>query len=338
MANEEKTITEVADPQIPATSHKLPEQSLVSNSYLPRPYDIKEILTQWQPMGIRVTVNLPYISNDQDYLFAIRNTPFIPRWDKQYNGRVPNATPKVEKLREYGHNNMRNVLHCFSQQKAFPADYPVHIIYYDYPPILSTMAHAHRRWRGTMHYRIRTVAGFATQGYVFASALRGTTSLTAVYDEYKYPSVIWQGDQSYREAMTNSYISGDTSMYRHFEIAMPFEYPVQWYDQYHWISKRCQPIRSEEYPDKVQPSQYDPHYDNFIVFGVRGALAGTSQQSQISFELEYRAGEDFQFSDPAFIPHDSYLPISKLKNRTSKIKTKIIPNKDMSSNGLGDHG
>ena len=78
MNNEEPQLTQVANIQIASSGHKLPEQAQVAQCSIPRPFGFEHLIHQWQPMGIRVTLNIPFVGNDRDYLFAIRNGPFIP--------------------------------------------------------------------------------------------------------------------------------------------------------------------------------------------------------------------------------------------------------------------
>jgi hypothetical protein len=299
------------------------------------------LINQWQPMGVRVVLNIPFIGNDRDFLFAIRNGPFIPRFDKVYKDagmyNEVAESPDIE-INSYAFNNMKNVLHATKKWKDPPAEEKesIFITYYDYPPVLAQLATMFRKWRGSMEYRIRTISGFSTQGYLFAGMLRNSPSYTGVFNQYKVLNSVARQDDSYREVMQNSYIMSDTSMFRHFKIHVPYEYPSPWYDQYKWIGNRSRPAELFQTGGEGDPITAantvwnEPHGDNFIVVGMRGSLNTSVNQAQISFELEYRAGEDFQFADPGLPIGDFLLPAS-----SKTIVSVQYPDKTMESDGIG---
>lgn len=349
MNNEEPQLTQIANIQIANAGHKLPEQAQVATCNIPRPLGFSHLINQWQPMGIRVTLNIPFVGNDRDYIFAIRNGPFIPDYNYVYNDAAifkgDESGDQNLTLSSYAWNNMRNVIHAKPSwvKDADPGNDSIYITQYDSPPVLSSFATMFRKWRGTMHYRIRTVAGFTTQGYPFVSMVRNMPSAIGIYDQFKILPSIQRQDASYKEAMINSYVMGDTAMVRHFEVAVPYEYPTPYYDQFAWIGRRVRPAQYFYHSSKddpvyknLSPIVNEPHGDNFIVVGLRGALNTSVSAAQITFELEYRADEDFQFSDPA-LPTRIY---SEVKSRApnsihGKFPVAQIPSKDYKSDGLG---
>ena len=262
MDNEEPVLSEIANSQISHDGHKLPEQSRVATTQVPRGFDVDHLIKQWQPMGIRVKLAVPFYGNDKDYIFAIRNGPFIPSNTYIYSDSSGEATidtatgfpdPSKRKLtstqtyNSYAWNNMINVTHAYDAiQTSSEAEdkIPVTITQYDEPPILSSLATMFRRWRGTMHYRLRVVAGFTTQGYIFVTLVRNSPSLVICSNPNSTLRGIKREDASYRESMINSYVMGDTAMFRHFEFQVPYEYPTPYYDQFAWIGKRTRDRKS----------------------------------------------------------------------------------------------
>lgn len=341
MNNEEPELTQIANLQISHEGHKLPEQSQVAEVSIPRPFSFMNLINQWQPMGVRVVLNLPFIGNDKDFIFAIRNGPFIPRYDKVYtDAGLANSVGTSDDLsiNSYAFNNMKNVLHATKKWQVAPTDVKesIYITYYDYPPVLAQLSTMFRKWRGSMEYRIRVISGFSTQGYLFAGLLRNSPSYVGVFDQYNVLNSVSRQDDSYREVMQNSYIMSDTSMFRHFKIHVPYEYPSPWYDQYRWIGNRSRPSElfgsnNGNIPNSANNLVWnEPHGDNFIVIGMRGALNTSVNQAQISFELEYRAGEDFQFADPGLPLGDFLRPAS---SRT--LQSVQYPDKNYTSDGIG---
>ncbi|UXD80041.1 putative capsid protein [Linepithema humile polycipivirus 1] len=341
----EPLLTPAANVQTSTTGHKLPEQTRIPNVCVPRPVSMSMLLNQWQSMGIRISVDLPFTGNDQDFIFVCRNGPLIPYWSLDYAEKSPdvghwpnNTNPYPGPFRQYAWNNMRNVFHGYEKPGPFPAKAGVFITQYDLPPILSTMAQTFRRWRGAIQYRIRTVAGFATQGYVFVGPLKNYYQQIGVYDEYNYHLGIQRSDSSYREVQQNSYIPADTSMFRHIELTMPYEYPTPWYDQFAWMSRRVTPARYVRSGDIsfdtfAAPLTNEPHGDNYFAMGIRGNLAATQEGAQIEFELEYRAVEGFQFADP-YLPPAYFASTHRdlLINDFDKIKR--VPDPTLTSDGL----
>lgn len=364
--NEEPQLTPLASVQLSNDGHKLPETVRTPPCSIPRPFDIDHLIHQWQPMGIRIVVNIPFTSNDRDYLFAIRNGPLIPPMNYTYqdsSGYSPSldaaGVPDVSKrdtanlndYKAYAWNNLRNVHHAYRQYGPLPTDNKtsITITQYDQPPPLAGLATCFRKWRGTMHYRVRTVAGFTTQSYLIATQIRNIPSHTAIYDSSSYSSGVLRSDDSYREGMINSYVMGDSAMFRHFEVEVPFEYPVPYYDQFVWIGNRTRPAKhfvwgpgpSEDkatiyYP--IRPIQDEAHNDNYILFGLRGGMNSSVGNSQVTFELEYRGGDDFQFSDP-FLPFDFMTQASYIATRDPNQQSYPSPSKDWSTDGLNsmDH-
>lgn len=347
MNAEEPLLTPAANESVGGTGEPLAEQAQQARQCVPRGISMLDLIHQWQPMGIRVIIDLPYIGNDSDVLFFVRNGPLIPRWDKQYSDTnadkaypAQSGTPTV--LIQYAWNNMRNVWLGKTFDSTDYGKSGVHITQYDYPPFLSTLCQAFRKWRGDMQYRFRVVSGFTTAGYILIAPFKNIFSPIGCYDEYKNHPAIVRQDASYREAMMNSYLMGDTSMYRHAEVTMPYEYPAPYYDQYAWMSRRVSPASncvcttSETSDPNAYISMNEPHGDNFIGYMLRGAIGTGQTGSQLTVELEYRAVEGFQFADPGLPPYGFTTPYSSVlfQDRTKTLfLVKTVPSHDFESDG-----
>lgn len=359
IGNEEPQYTEIANVQLNANSHKLPEMPRLPPCSIPRPFDVDHLMKQWQPMGIRVVVNTPFTGDDSQFLFAIRNGPFIPSYTYRYQDSscmCPNIEGKtdpdltkrqlttLDNYQSYGVNNMLNVVHGYNVPDSIePKDAPIIITQYDEPPILSSLSTMFRKWRGTMHYRVRVVSGFTTQGYVICTYVRNSIPTVGIYQTQSQVKGVQTGDFSYRPNMLNSYIMGDVAMFRHFEVEAPFEYPVPFYDQYNWIGNRSRPASlfgvyandNQQYIRRFRSIRNEPHGDNYLLFGLRGNIEAPGATSQVTFELEYRAGDDFQFSDP-FLPFDNLYLQSKRDSNVSNLKLISSPSTAYTTDGL--HG
>lgn len=314
----------------------LPEQTRAQVPVpIPRPISFLSLIHQWQPMGIRVVVNLPFVGNDMDPLFVVRNGPFIPdpcdSWIDAYT---------LQDLSVWGFNAMQPVvLTSSTERKPFPDNYGVSVSYYDSPPLLSQISRCFRRWRGDMQYRLRLVAGFVTQGYIIITPVKNTPLAIEQVDEYAYFRYLVDTDStSFRPKMQNSYIMSDCSMFRHVEVTMPYEYPTPWYDQFQWIDFRTRMFYEKKDDGSIQVTKglvvQEPFADNWLFVSLRGALEPTRDTSQMSFELEYRAVEGFQFADPSIPPIDIHKPRRFLPRYGDFTKVKRFPNSALTSNGI----
>jgi hypothetical protein len=354
MSNNEEPVQAInVNDQVSTQGKPLPEQPVIPVCNMPRQMSMLNLIYQWQPMGIRVVLNLPFIGNDQDFLFYIRNGPFIPPppQTRTYVDDYYDDNPELYQglVSSYGANNMGAVYMFASKSGPYPdyddksKDFPIVMTQYDMPPAISTIAQSFRRWRGDMQYRIRVVAGFATQGYIIVTPLKNVYIPIGIYNQFKIRPSIQRQDKSYRYPMMNSYALADTSMYRHIEITMPYDYPTPYYDQYAWMARRVVPAPywfpyngTGKPPVTPVPRsggiKAEPHGDNFIGIGLRGNLAATQAGSQIEFELEYRCCEGFQFADP-------FLPPTNMCQATATVESLHlpyrIPSRDYSSDGIG---
>lgn len=349
--NAEEPIQSIGANQIVSTQgDPLQEQPRIPTTSMPRQLSFSSLIYQWQPMGLRVVVNLPFVGDDKDFLFYIRNGPFVP-YLREYRDDSISQEPGVslypDGVGSYGLNNMAAVFLFSDAFREYPdysgtKNFPVTLTQYDTPPIIASMAQAFRRWRGSMQYRIRVVAGSITQGYIIVTPLKNVFVPIAIYNQFKYQPAIQRQDYSYKASMLNSYGLVDIAMIRHSEITMPFDYPVAYYDQFAWMSRRTCPSqdwagisdKSKFKPVPVGPTlKSEPHGDNFIAVGLRGALSASAVGSQLEFELEYRCMEGFQFADP-------YLPPRRMcRDTRSLLKAGLlpyrIPSRDWESDGIG---
>lgn len=332
MNNEEPIPIQALNINRDVPSRPMPEQAMAQvPPSIPRGVNFYSLLHQWQPMGIRVVVNLPFVGDDQSILFAIRNGPFLPDHRHQIFSGSANFSCHV-----FSFNAMNAVVQSIPGGAPYPKNWPVHISYFDSPPFLSQMSRCFRRWRGDMQYRIRVVAGFVTQGYIIIAPMKNTPLALTVMDEYASSYDLVNTDPtSYRSLMQNAYIMSDTSFYRHVEVTYPYEYPTPWYDQFQWVANRVAiPLNKEG--TNITPSRIiEPFSDNWLCVFFRGSLEPTRDTSQMSFELEYRAKEGFQFADPGLPPFNLSYPKESLDLANQSWATvKTIPSSKWTSDGI----
>lgn len=343
MTSAEEPVQAVEENDQTISAQRLPEQAKRLAMPLFPTVSFTSLIYQWQPMGFRVRVDIPFISDDSGFLFVVRNGPYIPPWDYvSYGTSTPHGVPFI-----YHWNNTRPVFHHRDGGNfglpggRQPPDIikGITITQHDLPPIIATLAASFRKWRGDMQYRFRVVAGFATQGYLITMPIKNSHIPVGIYDEYSGCPPLLRLDTSYREGMSNSYVPSDTSMFRHTEITMPYEYPMPWYDQYHWLEQRTEVSPALMEGIKGTKLIVEPCGDNFIGLGFRGAIESQKDKSFIMIELEYRCMEGFQFADPGAPPF-SMLDTTRARRYNTWdssyewTRIKVIPSDVWQSDGI----
>nr|QRW42901.1 hypothetical protein 3 [Nuksystermes virus] len=318
---------------IQATSNRETSPA-TTREIIPRPFGIQDLIRRWQPMGFRVVVNLPFLGDDKSWLFMIKVNPVIP-----WLGDFINSSTRTHGWMQYF--IAANAVSHFNPGTV-PAKIPdgtegsVFITQHSPPPFLSVYSQGFRKWRGSMQYRIRTVASFASQGYIVTGLLKNIpirTIASRAIDDANY--VNWfnnsipcpANDVTYNDVVLNNYMASDSSMFRHIDVVAPFVYPVDWIDR----------VMVEQLQLQTTPKTiYYPHGENYIVVGLRGGIDSNSA-SQIMFEIEYKPGDDFCLSMP-YLPPFGYLTPARATTtgwQSLAMNGLTIPNSTYQTDGTG---
>ena len=119
------------------------------------------------------------------------------------DAETPNLTTGVwPAVMSFAYNNMVPVVLPSDNGNDYPdpAKPTITLTNYDFPPSIATFAQSFRRWRGDMQYRIRMIAGFATQGYIMCSSLKNVFSPIGIYNQFKTAPTLQRQDISFRPA------------------------------------------------------------------------------------------------------------------------------------------
>lgn len=258
----------------------LPEDpsSTTTRSLLSSDTNFITLTYRWQPMGYRIVINLPFIADDINPLFAIRVSPYIPPLIQFTGaGAVVNGPAYWSPIYP-------------SPSTLSSTSLAVTCTRYDAPPTLAVVAAAHRFWRGSMKYRLRCVSNFAAQGYVIVTTAKGLVAaeVNSNTNTLKTQHRPIQGvDVGAKRWMHNGYLMSDISFFRHNEVTVPYEYPVPFYDNYRSLQE-CQFANTIVTYEVACP-------DNFILVYNRGGITGSTDGAQVVYELEYCPGDDMQF-------------------------------------------
>lgn len=287
-----------------------------------RPLDIYHT---WQPMGYRVTINLPFVGNDKDFLFGIRVTPRI--WHPYFLNKCRYD------YKRYFYNNVNVVSHVIQKgSDRTITNSPVSITQYDIPGNFGILSHAYRFYSGSIKYHLRAISGFTTQGYIGATIAKGIKPSASTFDEYNIAPAILDAESSYRTYQQNSYERSDASQFRHFEVQVPQENLFPTVDMYHRDAMARTVQSSENKPTSKTFSVIDR--DQWIVLYPRGNITTAGTTGQLSYELEICPGDDFQFSGENYFPssvflQSNYKPLDPLEDGPI-----IRPNAKLISDGI----
>lgn len=301
----------------------------VPSSAIPRSLSFTEMYSCWQPMGVRVVVNLPYVANDSHALFVIRVNPFIPH----LGDTIPDNI--------YFFSNLFPVRHDIAiTSEAITegnlAGNAVTISQVGMPPPFSIMSRAYRRWKGSIEYRIRSTANFATQGQIVVGMVRNLPVIYGTRDPFRTEFPLVRPDATLAEIMLNSHIISDISNFRHIEITAPFAWPIDWYDQFTRLQYGMVSFGALSTPATVTADYVNPVGDNYIFVCVRGTLASNDTSNQVAFDLDYKPGPDFEFSEPAIPPPGWWK--AKLDYMRATDRTRFFANPSFPSTALTTDG
>lgn len=239
-------------------------------------------LSKWQPMGIRVVVDLPYTPDLNQPLFAIR------------------VTPTWFSLREWtamlDDNTTKNFSRYFSHMPIFvpytggiagpvvpedTKDTPVRVSYYGDSPPIAKYSRIHRFNAGSIKYQIVTTPGSVTHGYFQYSVVRGVGPPGA------------DKPVDYRLGVP-TYAPEFSSTYDNFVNIKP--------STEGFIELDVPRVSGNDVKDSAMDlysfnSMYDPNGYDYIMVYLKGTLSSLSQ-TQMAFEFNIAAGPDFVMNQP----------------------------------------
>jgi len=237
-------------------------------------------LRRFQPLGKRITVKQPFISNERSPIFAIKVTPFIPH---------PASRAFITEDPVY------ILPDTSSGIISDPAGVAVKCVTYDVPPPLGIDALMYRYWTGTLIYSFRVISSALSQGYLVTGVSRNkSVAEILVGDNNGYSKQnLWREIEgigsTFQSFMLESYQQSDLSLSRHVKVEVPYNRRLPVTDTYEDFRTYGQSLVSDSPPVTTQQSH------DFVVVGIRGATFVGSSIDELVIELEISAGPDFRF-------------------------------------------
>lgn len=285
---------------LPSDTPNIPDQAAppaknVSNvaSTVPRPLMPPAILTaeiyKWQPMGVRVTIKLPLVSNDKAPLFRIRVTPRLltPARCLQLFQNAPSA-----------YRNLFPVKLCTTKTTSantdlFPDDSAVVLTQYAPPPLIASLVEGHRFWSGGLSYQIRCTSQMTNQAQVFWYPTPAVPDIFAFFDgSENYRAFSTDISQVYpsdyeNTLQANSFVHADLSITRHCEVTVPYEKPFAKHDLFH------EELGAIAWQDGDSGTDIAGTFSQWLNLGLKAGIDAGSGPREIFLELYIRAEPDF---------------------------------------------
>jgi hypothetical protein len=279
--------------ELPASipdTRNLPEQPVTSIKFASdNQVEFLDTSIRYQPVGQRLVIQLPYITDDNQPILAVRISPFM--------GDSPISAARG------GKNVYYTPFYPLPGNEHVIINKPaVYMVKYDHPPALHYLACAHRFWRGSIKYLFRCVSNFTVQGYMRCGVIKGTISQEIITDFSDIGNSlantnrkVWGCNDGNRRLTANAFVRSDLSMFRHIEVECPYENTEPFVDHYRWLSHLGDCMANSS----VNQGSYMPP-DNFIILAAGSPLTSPVEGSQLIYDIEIAAGLDFQVATEYF--------------------------------------
>lgn len=290
-------------PELPDQADSPPSDENSTQPSVPRlplmaPVSILSRIYTWQPMGLRVSIKLPIVSNDKAPLFRIRVSPIL---------YTPASALQRFKMGCSAYRNFFPLKHTFAIPGSgtvmkIEDDNPVTFTQHSPPPHISYLAAAHRFWSGGLSYMLRCTSQFTNQAQVFAAKTPATEELFANFSGQDIPgpdkcyAFSFDTVQMFRTyfqdtLQSNSFVNADLSVQRHLEITVPYEKPYPRHDVY------MDDVAATNFSTTSTVGSTALNHTSWINLGLKAGIAQGSGPDEIFFELYIRAEPDFVVSD-----------------------------------------
>lgn len=246
-----------------------------------------DTIYEFQPMGLRIIIDLPFEGNDRFPIFGIKVTPYIPHIVMEsYMMRDPAEANRLL-------NGMWPISLPYGASlggETFPDDFRLRVLQHSYPPFISQLAHMYRFWRGSLSYQFRVVSNFTNQAYTFLSTSMNVPHLSRPHSfNFRSINYPWYS-QNFSSYMTQAYIPNDLSIQRHAEVTVPYSQELPYYDQH---TDMDYAVNATIGTDNKGPVS---NFYNWLGYFNRGAITGGTGTNQILLELHMKAEPDFVFT------------------------------------------
>lgn len=332
MSEQEITETPITEEEIPAPVAEVSKNEVqpVPKLTLLTPINTSDQIYTYQPMGIRLTLKLPFVSNDRDHLFAIRVNPlwYTPsEANKYFVTSSATIFGNMNPIRLHAPNEFTNSLSADDLVPPTPwtsiVNSTVDMVMHSPPPLITRIASAHRFFKGGLSYQIRTTSQFTNQANVYLTStppmlenfacLNGQQSVddfvpcnvyftddltdNNFYNKIiPYMSVVQPTMPRLTKYLTgyqgNNYVNMDLTSVRHAEITVPFQNPNPRVDMMEMIRN----IAVQDQYTKSGSVLNHNCYSQWLIMGLKAGVAEGAGPKQIEFELYIRAEQDFELS------------------------------------------
>lgn len=298
--NSEKLIVKIAEPNTNVVREVETRTSL----------KFEDLMYKFQKIGCTVFINGGTLGGPTG-MFAWRVTPRIPTYVRPVYDQ---AQATLEKTLQWDQGTglwLRSdgaaYWHPFTplQEPVMDVDnYALNAVFrtvggmcawqYNQEPLLSRWARTHRFWQGSLVYRVRCTASFATQGYIQIALVNGRRNIKM--HNRRAPTGIFPAtgqllNDAHDYACTG-WMSLDLSSERHLEITVPYQRLYPFYDELMAEGNEWTASGGTCGNNFLDTEQY-------LVFYLDG-FVNTTDGAQLQFNWEYLPGPDFRLVMPIY--------------------------------------
>lgn len=281
-------------------------------------FSLTNTIYTWQPVGLRIVINVPAVTDNVHPLFALVANPLFmhPYYLQKRFGYLNN---------NYGGIFINNVQPAFTPNVVNTG---VKFTWYNVPCITAMLALFHRKWRGDISFMLKTTGSFVNYGVISASPSYGAT-IPYQKSELQFPNmadarpkVVGYPTTNCYDSQMNATVLSDISSERHMQVTIPYRHPQPWFDQFQWLAD-CMPRLIQ--PDNIMdfsPQVLNCTHSLLNVAPLNGLGATTPAGGDfIAYEVYMKVEPGFQFADRHVLPNFWYTNFNRESNFQPSVMT-----------------
>lgn len=264
----------------------------------------------WNHTGVVIRLNLPITNADNTPLFMIKISPYFPSLNEMAQKLTRNATDTrnayfSRPMKFY--NMMRSVIVPMLYEDVVFGDRTeigsgISIIECDDPPLISFLARHSLGWTGALSYKLKMISNVTSQGRIAISRVYDLPTIPHYGDFFKIRTPVALSGGTTRYRRDNAFMFIDLSRDDDLEIECPYVDSLPWKSiVYEELSALSNPNNGIDEPGTIDVR------NSYLVADVVGTLAQSTTSSTIEFELQIKAGEDFELFEPDVIGTWNYI-------------------------------
>lgn len=277
-----------------------PQASMALNNAGFKIFSLMATIFTWQPVGLRVVIDLPSITDNVNPLAIFVANP-LQMHPYYILRRFPLPGTTIGFLQN-------NLITAFTPNFYNPG---VVFTWYGPPCLMAIFGMIYRRWRGPIKFMLRATGSFVNFGNVTMSPSYNTNIPPQVC-ELQYPNATGAAPKAailhsfgYSDSQQNSTVISDVSSQRHMQVEVGYNLSYPWFDQFQYFAD-CLPLDTPALTNTMLAGTRVGNFQHScaVLSNLNTISATTSAGGNfIAYELYMAAGEGFEFSDRHVMPN-----------------------------------